>query len=120
MIDEKIEAPRHLISRMRELRCKHCGRLCWFSDHRQNESWWGWDSEFCKACDRWTFEKDGVCGGLGCNYCTDKPARPSQTTLEPFYTWQYRCLDEEEAVAVSPLPGKEGQAGAALVGLEFG
>jgi hypothetical protein len=49
--------------------CPVCGEPQWFDEKH--------DAEFCARCDEWRIK---VCGDGGCDYCRDRPARPSDVT----------------------------------------
>ena len=118
MKDNKIQAPLHDIARMIDLRCKQCGRLCWYSGYTQSQDFWGWDAEFCKACDCWV--KEGKhCGNLSCQYCATRPVRPSLIRLQEHVSQWFFGSSDENAEPLSPLPNKPGQRGAALVAVQF-
>ena len=115
-------------------RCRHCGRLAWYSYYGQTAQSWGWDAKFCKACDVWL---EGTCGctdDAPCCYCNFRPARPSLVQLEEnVLSWPREPGETdvdpdddgggsppEPPLPVWPLPAREGQRGAAVVGLPFG
>lgn len=91
--------------------CPKCGDFLWHSPTDYDGV--GWNSDFCRRCDAW------IDAHYDTTECSRRPERPS---LVP-YRDQVSVgtyLDQRHGLPVWPLPGHEGVAGAALVGLPIG
>jgi hypothetical protein len=51
-----------------ELKCDHQKKYC-----RK------YDSQYCETCDSWT---EGKCGDKDCDFCKERPDKPSQVSEE--------------------------------------
>lgn len=78
--------------------CRFCAGETLYSTHDNTPSVRGFDAVFCDACDAWL---ESTCTQASCEYCADRPLRPSMVAEERAQ-WPATDSPAESSTAIAP------------------